>query len=254
VLINQFNTITKLKGVYNVRGLLKNPLILIFIGILAWHSFSGIQSVGDWFYSMILTLPGIIIGLSLHEFAHAKVANMLGDDVPKLQGRVSLNPAAHIDILGLFAIIFIGFGWGKPVEINPLNFKHKRRDSFLVSIAGVTMNFIVAVIFAFIIFLIVKFSGNDLLGTGFGESLIRVLQYTIWINLVLMVFNLLPVPPLDGFGIVTEIFNLEKYSWYQTVYSNGFVILMILLIFDVVSKILTPAVTSIYGFIMNLFF
>ena len=74
-LINQFNTITKLKGVYNVRGLLKNPLILIFIGILAWHSFSGIQSVGDWFYSMILTLPGIIIGLSLHEFAHAKVAN-----------------------------------------------------------------------------------------------------------------------------------------------------------------------------------
>ena len=76
---------------------------------MAWHSFSGIQSVGDWFYSMILTLPGIIIGLSLHEFAHAKVANMLGDDVPKLQGRVSLNPAAHIDILGLFAIIFIGF-------------------------------------------------------------------------------------------------------------------------------------------------
>lgn len=236
-----------------MRDFLKNPLILIFFAILAFESLTAGGSIGNWIYTRLLILPGIVIGVAFHEFAHAKVAHMLGDDTPKLQGRVSLNPLVHIDILGFFAIFFIGFGWGKAVEVNPYNFKNRRRDGFLVSIAGVVANFILALIFGAILAVVVR-NGEGILETSsLSGTVIEILQYVIWMNLILMIFNLIPVPPLDGFGIATEIFNLEQYDWYYKVYNNGFIILMALLIFGVINKILTPAVTGIYSWILNLF-
>ena len=92
-----------------------------------------------------MMLPGIIIGLAFHEFAHAAVAFKLGDPTPKMQGRVTINPLAHIDPVGLAALLFAGFGWGVPVQINPSNFKKRRRDELLVSLAGVTMNLVIAI-------------------------------------------------------------------------------------------------------------
>ena len=193
-------------------------------------------------------IPGMLIGLSFHEYAHGIVAYKLGDPTPKFQGRLTVNPKAHVDPIGFIALLFIGFGWGKAVEINPYNFKKPRRDELLVAFAGVTMNFIIAIVFS-VIFKLLSMAGIVNLGMyGIGGYLGLIILYIIQINVVLMIFNLLPVPPLDGFGIVTEIFDLKRKPWYYTVYNNGFFILMMLLLFNVTDLVLTPLV----GLVMKL--
>lgn len=206
-----------------------------------------------WLWGKLLIIPGIIIGLTVHEFAHALVAYKLGDDTPKYQKRVSLNPVRHVDPVGLIALFFIGFGWGKPVEVNPYNFRHPRRDNFLTDIAGITTNFIIAVIVAGIMWLIFHFDVMFIY-TEVGSVILTIIQNIIWINLILMVFNLLPVPPLDGFGIVTEIFDLRKYDWYYKVYNMGFPILMVLVLFNITGRILIPIMNVLYDFVIGLFF
>jgi len=207
----------------------------------------------EWAMRIAYMLPGIVIGLSFHEFGHAFVAYKLGDQTPKIQGRVTVSPLAHMDPIGFIALIFIGFGWGVPVEINPNNFKNPRRDEFLVGVAGVTINFILAIVFAGVLKLMFMFT-PDFLGTYMGGVVIEIMSYGILINIVLMVFNLLPVPPLDGFGIITQIFNLKQTEFYYKVYDKGFIILMVLLIFNIVEMVLNPAVSFIYGLIMGMFF
>ncbi len=193
----------------------------------------------DTIMDKLMILPGIIIGLSLHEAAHARVSYMLGDPTPKNQGRLTINPIAHIDVIGFIALLLCGFGWGKPVQIDPSYYKHRRRDEFLVAIAGVVTNLIIAIIFAFLSGWTYKqyyYTGSSAI-----ETLFYILYYTMTINLVLMVFNLIPVPPLDGFGLITQIFNLQKYSWYHKFYQYGSVILIVLIITDATDYILRPA-------------
>lgn len=194
-------------------------------------------------------LPGIIIALSFHEFAHAWVSDRLGDPTPRRQGRVTLNPLAHIDWIGFAALLLIGFGWGKPVQIDPGYYKNRRRDEFLVAIAGVTMNLILAVIFAIPTRAIVRaFSGAA--ASDLVYNIYLMLFYTVSINIVLMIFNLIPCPPLDGWGIITQIFRLDRRSWYYKVYSNGTWILLALIIFHVTDMIITPLVTLILGVLL----
>ena len=191
----------------------------------------------------ILTLPGIILGLSLHEFAHAWMSNRLGDPTPKRQGRLTINPLAHIDWIGLLALLLVGFGWGKPVMINPSYYKNRRTGEFLTGIAGVTMNLIIAVLLSFPTKALISAyysSGSPLL-----ENVLYIFYYAVMINVVLMIFNLIPVPPLDGWGIVTQIFNLQKYSWWYKVYQYGQWILLILIFANITDMILGPAVTAI---------
>ena len=113
-----------------LRFLRNNPMALLLILFMAYQSMTNGQYSDpmSWIMHKIIILPAIMIGLSFHEFAHAFAADRLGDDTPKAQGRVTINPAAHIDLFGLLALFFIGFGWGKPVQVNPRNFKHMRRD------------------------------------------------------------------------------------------------------------------------------
>lgn len=128
-----------------------NPATILILAIMFITFGRGILSnPGEWFISELMMLPGIIIGLSFHEFAHGIVAYKLGDPTPKYQGRLTVNPAAHIDPIGFIALLFMGFGWGKAVEINPYNFKNRRRDELLVSVAGVVMNLIIAIIFTLV--------------------------------------------------------------------------------------------------------
>ncbi len=224
--------------------------IVIFLLIISNIVSGRFADPGQWIMSKLMMLPAILIGLCFHEFAHGAVSYMLGDPTPKLQGRLTLNPLAHIDFFGFFALIFAGFGWGKPVEIDPRYYKHRRRDEFLVAAAGVTMNLILAVLFAIIIKVI--FMVNPMFMAGrLGAIIIEILRNIIFINIVLMVFNLLPVPPLDGFGICSEIFNLRKYSWYYTLYNYGGLILMALVLFNITGLILSPIVGSIYSLIVN---
>lgn len=238
-----------------MRFLKSNPLAVLLILYLAFQSFTSQQfsSPLEWLMYKMIILPAILIGLSFHEFAHAFAADRLGDQTPKSQGRVTINPVAHVDLFGFLALFFIGFGWGKPVQVNPWNFKHMRRDSLIVDLAGVTVNLILAILFAGVFKLLYLYQ-NEFLNTYMGGVVATMIYDIIQINIVLMIFNLLPVPPLDGFGIITEIFDLRKKEWYYQVYSNGFMILLILMIFNVTDKILSNGVEFVMNIVMGIFF
>ena len=202
----------------------------------------------DIILTKLLTLPGIIIGLSLHEFAHAFVSDRLGDPTPRRQRRVTINPLAHIDWIGFAALVLVGFGWGKPVEIDPRYYKHRRRDEFLVGIAGVTMNLIVAIILSIPARWMVKtFTGGV---SDLTYNIYLMIFYAISINIVLMIFNLIPCPPLDGWGIITQIFRLDRYSWWYKVYQYGTWILLGLIVLNVTDMIITPLVSIIMNILL----
>ena len=237
-----------------MRNIFSNPMVGIFLLFMAYSSFrsGAFSDPKEWIMRQILILPGIVIGLTFHEFAHAVVAYKLGDDTPKVQGRVSLSLLDHVDPIGFVALIFAGFGWGKPVEINPYNFKNRRRDELFVSFVGVVMNFLLAILFAFILKFYISSSGAWPGMHNMSEIISKAIFYVIYINLVLMVFNLLPIPPLDGFNIVTELFDLRKYDWWHIVYNNGFVILMALIFFNFTDRIMTPMLEFFWGIIQKI--
>ena len=192
----------------------------------------------------ILMLPGIILGLSFHEFAHAWVSDKLGDPTPRREGRVTINPMAHIDWIGFLALLLVGFGWGKPVMIDPRYYKNRRRDEFLVAIAGVTMNLILAVIISIPVRMMMKHYATTA-PSDLVYNIYLILFYAVSINVVLMIFNLLPGPPLDGWNIVTQLFRLDKYDWWYKVYRYGTYILLALIVFNITDLVLTPLVNGV---------
>ena len=196
----------------------------------------------------LLMLPGIILGLSLHEFAHAWMSDRLGDPTPRRQGRLTINPIAHIDPLGFVALLLVGFGWGKPVMIDPSYYKNRRRDEFLVAIAGVTMNLILAVILSFPAKALMNMYYSS--ESALIENIFYIVYYAVSINVCLMVFNLIPCPPLDGWNIITQIFKLDRYSWWYKVYQYGTWILLALIVFNITDMIITPLVTAIMGILI----
>lgn len=224
----------------------KNQALLALLCFMAFTTMRGMGgNTLEWMKEQLMYLPGIVIGLSFHEFAHAKVAYVLGDITPKLQGRLTINPMAHIEPFGFITIFMAGFGWGRAVAINPSNFKNRRRDEFLVSIAGVTMNLIIAISFSLILRGLISYFGYSLYLSDSLLLIVKLIVATIHINIVLMVFNLLPIPPLDGFSIITQIFKLDKYQWYWPVYSNGLMLLMIMVITGVTGRIMSPIIQMI---------
>lgn len=220
----------------------------MMLAALAYFAFrsGNFSSPVDWLMGELYVLPAIIIGLSFHEFGHAVVAYKLGDNTPKLQGRVTVNPLAHVDPIGLICLIFAGFGWGRPVEINPANFKHRRSYDLLVAVAGAVMNLLLAIIFAFVLKFYLQALGYSGL-SDFQIAIELIIYYVIYINLVLMVFNLLPIPPLDGFNIIVDIFNLRNTAFYRFVYDKGIFIILILVLFNFTGYILRPCINFFLG-------
>lgn len=205
-------------------------------------------SLTDWLYDILTFLPGIILALGFHEAAHAYVSHWLGDPLPRAQGRLTLNPIAHMDPFGFLFILMCGFGWGRPVSIDPRYYRKPRRDEALTALAGVTMNFLLAIVFTLVLKAILAFAPGFLF-TEVGDILRQIILKIIQVNLGLMLFNLLPCAPLDGFNLVTQIFNLRRYSWYPAAYQWGMPVLMLLIIFNVVDRILLPPLTLLYGFL-----
>ena len=160
---------------------------------------------------MILMTPVILFSLTVHEYSHGRMALRLGDDTAQRLGRLSFNPLRHLDILGVLFFYFVGFGWAKPVPVDPRNFEHPRRDMMYVAIAGPLSNIALAVCCSFFIRLISpEFS-----------YLFVILAYGIWINVALAIFNMLPMYPLDGSsvlkGMVSQkiaegMTNLDRYG------------------------------------------
>lgn len=163
---------------------------------------------------ILYLLPGVIIGFTLHEFAHAFVAVRLGDETPRLQRRYTLNPLAHVSILGLLLILVAGFGWAKPVQFNRANFKHPERGELLVALAGPAMNFLLFLLFLFVIRLVSFASPDPFAQSGLGRIAYRLLFTASWINLLLFLFNLLPIPPLDGSHVLLQAIP-DRYAAFK---------------------------------------
>ena len=235
------------------RGNIDITFIIIIVLLAGSSLRSGMADPKQWLMEKLLLLPGIIIGLSLHEFGHAVVAYKLGDNTPKLQGRVTINPMAHIDWMGLAALFFCGFGWGQPVQINPYNFKHRRRDELFVSLAGVVMNLLVAAFFIAIAKVFVIATGGAL-NTTLAEGFWWIIYYAIQINFVLMIFNLIPCPPLDGFNIIAQIAGFGNTETYWRIYNYGSWFLIIIIVFGVAGMILTPCVSFLMNIVWGILF
>lgn len=182
--------------------------------------------------SIALMLPAIVLGLTFHEYAHGLAAYKLGDNTARSQGRLTINPAAHVDPVGLILLFLAGFGWAKPVPINPLNFKgDMRRGVLLVSLAGPATNLLLAIAAAII--------WGALAGLKlpyFND----IMMYMIQINVVLAIFNLIPVPPLDGSKILAGILP-GRQEWLYKMEAYGMIILIVLIF------------TGAIGFIFNIF-
>jgi len=155
-------------------------------------------------------LPGVILGLTVHEFCHAYSAYLLGDTTAKEQGRLTFNPLKHIDIIGFLFIIFAGFGWAKPVEFNPENLRNVRRDKAIIAAAGPVSNLILGIILCLILKAIIYFLDREAITFSvFIEHVFYITMYAASINFGLFIFNLLPIPPLDGSHIVFSGLNIS---------------------------------------------
>ena len=197
--------------------------------------------------ALLLTLPGVIIAITFHEFAHAYVADKLGDDTPRRQGRITLNPLAHIDPVGFFMLIFVHFGWGKPVEINPTNFNRKRsmaKQEMLVALAGPLMNIIIALILTIILFTINTFAPSFTI-TMTGLIISLVLQMAISVNIGLGIFNLIPLPPLDGSKIFINILPYKAKTWFQDNIQIFYIIFVVLWVTNLMGYIISPVISVV---------
>jgi len=201
----------------------------------------------EFLRSLAYTLPVIFVSLTFHEWGHAYMAYRLGDPTAKNMGRLMLNPIRHIDPIGLLCMIFLRVGWAKPVPIDPRYFKNPRRDDFLVSIAGVTMNFILFLISSIVLLSLQVFATP-------AAYVVEVLSLFVFINAALMIFNLLPIPPLDGYHVLNDL--ILKRPLFANVQAAriGMVALLVLVWSGVIGKVLTVCVSGMFNGMAWLYF
>lgn len=191
----------------------------------------------------------LFIGLPLHEFAHAYIANRLGDPTAKLEGRLTLNPLAHLDPLGTVFFLLIGFGWGKPVPINP-NYFHNKKDELKVSIAGIVSNLVIAGVFGIPIRLAL------LQGQIIDSSvLLTFIDVIVVVNIMLAVFNILPIPPLDGSHFL-EYFLTEEQKYTFQMYGQyillGIILLGLISGFSIIWLIMDPLIRILHAILTGI--
>ncbi len=193
---------------------------------------------------LLLWLPAVIIALTFHEYAHGKTAERLGDPTPRYQGRLTLNPFVHIDPLGFFLLLIAGFGWAKPVQINPLNLRgDPRRGMMLVALAGPLMNILVAFTGA----LILSLALPDETALSSNNYLVGILRGIIIINVYLALFNLIPVPPLDGAKVLAGL--IPSCEFLGSLETYGPLILLVLIFTGFMGKVILPLARFLIGLI-----
>lgn len=223
-------------------------LLLIVVVLMNLMSMSEL----GWL-SLLLTLPGVLIAITFHEFAHAYVATKLGDDTPEAEGRLNLNPLSHIDPIGFALLLFVGFGWGKPVSINPRNFDRRYSQitgEAIVAAAGPIMNFILSILFTIIYCAMLKFAMPFIM-TEAGSVIITIIQSVIVINLGLGIFNLIPLPPLDGSKILINFLPYNGRQWLYDHEQIFYIVFLVIWITGIAGKIINPVLQFAYSGIYN---
>ena len=194
----------------------------------------------------LLTLPGVIIAITFHEFAHAYAADKLGDYTPRSQGRLNLNPLSLVDPVGFILLLLAGFGWGKPVQINSRNFDSKvslRTGEAIVSFAGPLMNFLLAIVFM-IFTVALQYFAPDI--TIFNV-LYDICSYACVINIGLGIFNLIPLPPLDGSKILKNFLSYNAVNWFENNERTFYIVFLVIWISGLSSYILSPIFSAVYN-------
>ena len=223
--------------------------VLILIGVLQYIANP------SQLYSLLISIPGVLIAITFHEFAHAFAADKLGDDTARREGRLSLNPKDHIDPIGGLMLLVAGFGWGKPVHVNPTNYTRKmsmEKGEAIVSIAGPLMNFILAFVFALIYCAIYKFADLAFLTSTIGKAIILIISATISINIGLGVFNLIPLPPLDGSKVLIPLLPYKAKEWFINNEQIFYIIFVLIWLTGIAGTIITPAISAVSNGILNL--
>lgn len=197
---------------------------------------------------LLSLMLAMCVAVSFHEYAHAFVANKLGDPTAKNMGRMTLDPTKHIDLIGLLCFVLLGIGWAKPVIVNSRNLKHFKRDDILISIAGPVMNLLLSFIFYGIWFFGTfqwSFAANDVVQ--------QILSMLFSLNICFAVFNILPIPPLDGFHVVTSLFVRKNYRVVEVLQRYGFIILILLLASGFLTGLLNIITTWLEGIYSSFF-
>lgn len=200
----------------------------------------------DIIYRIAISLPGFLLAIVFHEAAHAWMANRFGDPTAKMLGRLSLNPAVHYDLVGTIIFPLIGalmggtmFGWAKPVPVDSRHFKNVRAGTFWVSFAGPLANIVLTFISSFFLALLVtKVSPNF----SFHAIFTDMLKQSIWINVLLAVFNLIPFPPLDGSKMVSSMLDYNVARKFEELQRYSFVFIFILILTPALNYLMMPAI------------
>ncbi len=222
--------------------------------IILWNVVQRFQNPSS-LLSLVLTLPAVIIAMTFHEYAHAFAADKLGDNTPRQQGRLTLNPLKHIEPVGFFLLLFAGFGWGRPVEINTNRFNKnmdKSKGEAIISFAGPLMNIILAIVSAFILGVILKFNLLAKLQMQYAEIVIIFMMQLLYINLGLGIFNLIPLPPLDGSKILRHFLPYNAKVWFDNNQYIFYIAFIVIWVLGLASYIVSPAISFLGKWILEL--
>ncbi len=202
---------------------------------------------------LAVRIPVFLLALTIHEYAHGWLANRLGDPTARLQGRLTLNPLAHLDPIGTLAIVLIGFGWARPVPVDSRYLARPRRDMMFIAAAGPISNLVMAMAVAFC-YRLIPWAAAGPEWAWLILPLRTMLRTGVWVNVILAVFNLLPIPPLDGSRVVSGLLPLRQALTYSRLEPYGFVIIFLLFftgimdpVFGVAVRTLTLALFRMWG-------
>lgn len=230
-------------------------IIYIIIAIMVLSTLANyINNPGALFY-LLASVPGVLLAITFHEFAHGFAAYKLGDNTAKNEGRLSLNPLDHLDPIGTLMLLFAGFGWGKPVHVNPTNYTRKismEKGEAIVSVAGPLTNIVLAFLLALVYGALVKFASVAFLTSTVGSIIKLMIMYAISINVGLGVFNLIPLPPLDGSKIIMPFLPYNAKQWFRNNEQIFYIIFVVIWITGIAGIIISPAISGITSGIMGI--